>query len=188
MSKNPIMKNIPDTIETERLIIRIPRFGDGKALNEAMRESMSELKPWMIFAQHEQSIDETEEYVRRSYVQFMERSNLPFIIFSKDSNQLIGATGLHRIKWDIPRLEIGYWIRTSMQGQGYITEAVHALSDFAFNTLGAKRVEIRCDARNERSRRVAERAGYQLEACLRNFTRNVNGELADELVFAKIKE
>lgn len=184
MSRKPIMMDIPDTIESKRLILRSPRFNDGQQLNEAMLESMNELKPWMIFAQHKQSIEETEEYVRSSYVQFMERSNLPFLLFLKDTEQLIGATGLHRIKWEIPRFEIGYWIRTSMQGQGYVTEAVQTLTQYAFDTLGAKRVEIRCDALNERSRKVAIRAGYQLEAQLRNYTRNVRGELADELVFA----
>lgn len=185
MSINPLMMNIPDTIESERMLIRAPRVGDGAVLNEAMLESMNELRPWMVFAQQEQSVEETEEYVRRSYIQYMERSNLPFLLFHKETNQLIGASGLHRIKWEIPRFEIGYWIRTSMQGQGYVTEAVHALTHFAFETLNAQRVEIRCDALNERSKRVAERAGFQLEACLRNYTRNVRGELADELVFAK---
>lgn len=186
MSKNPLLMNIPEQIESERLIIRVPRFGDGPALHEAMLESIKELQPWMIFAQRTQTVAETEEYVRKSYVAYMERSNMPMLLFHKESKQLIGATGLHRIKWEIPRFELGYWVRTSMQGQGYITEAVITLTDFAFTTLGAKRLKIRCDALNERSKHVAERAGYTLEACLRNYTRNVKGELADELVFAML--
>lgn len=186
LNVSPLLLDIPDFIESERLLIRALRFGDGKQLNEAYLESIQELKPWMIFAQQKQSIAETEEYVRRASISYLERSDMPMLIFLKGTNELVGATGLHRIKWEIPRFEIGYWVRTSMQGKGYVTEAVRSLTDFAFSTLGAKRVEIRCDARNDRSKRVAERVGFTLEAHLRQFTRNVKGELADELVFAML--
>ena len=87
----------------------------------------------------------------------------------------------------MPRFEIGYWCRTSYAGKGYITEAVNAITAFAFDVLGARRVEIRCDALNLRSRRVAERCGFPLEATLRQFDRSVDGELRDELVFAKLR-
>jgi RimJ/RimL family protein N-acetyltransferase len=73
-----------------------------------------------------------------------------------------------------------------MQGHGYITEAVHRLTQLAFETLGFQRVEIRCEAANQRSAAVAVRAGYTLEAHLRNQRRNPLGELADTLIHAKI--
>jgi RimJ/RimL family protein N-acetyltransferase len=53
--------------------------------------------------------------------------------------------------------------------------------------LGANRVEIRCDAKNERSAAVARRGGFPLEGTLRNEDRcPMTNELRDTLVFAKI--
>ena len=100
----------------------------------------------------------------------------------------MGSSGLHNIDWAVPRFEIGYWIRTSLSGQGYITEAVNAITDFAFDVLGAQRLEIRCDARNERSAAVARRAGYTLEVRMRCQARGVDGSLRDTLVFVKLRE
>ncbi|MBN2304508.1 MAG: GNAT family N-acetyltransferase, partial [Anaerolineae bacterium] len=97
---------------------------------------------------------------------------------------VVGGSGLHRIDWSVPRMEIGYWARTSMSGHGYITEAVLGITAFAFETLGAQRIEIRCDARNIRSAAVAERAGYTREACLRHSDRGVDGSLRDTLIYA----
>jgi RimJ/RimL family protein N-acetyltransferase len=106
----------------------------------------------------------------------------------KDDGLIVGGSGLHRIDWSIPKFEIGYWVRTSHAGQGYITEAVKGIARFAFNTLGAHRVEIRCDVKNGRSAAVARRAGFTLEGTLHNDARDHFGHLRDTYVFARIRE
>ena len=58
--------------------------------------------------------------------------------------------------------------------------------DLAFAHLAARRVELRCDARNGPSRRVAERAGFVLEGRLRNAALDPSGTPRDDLVFALI--
>ena len=52
--------------------------------------------------------------------------------------------------------------------------------------LHAQRLIIRCDARNLRSARVAERAGYRLEATLRREMRAPDGSLRDTLQFVRL--
>jgi RimJ/RimL family protein N-acetyltransferase len=91
---------------------------------------------------------------------------------------------MHHIEWSVPRFEIGYWCRTSLAGRGYIREAVTALTWMAFETLGAARVEVRMDTQNERSWRVAERLGFQLEGVLRSDARANDGQLRDTRVYA----
>jgi RimJ/RimL family protein N-acetyltransferase len=54
--------------------------------------------------------------------------------------------------------------------------------------MATNRVEIRCDARNLPSRRVAERAGYRLEAELRSDDRANDGALRDTLIFVMLAE
>ena len=78
-------------------------------------------------------------------------------------------------------------MRTPYAGQGYITEAVAAVTDFAFDVLGARRVFIKCDAKNERSASVARRLGFPFEGTLHCDTRDHFGTLRDTLVFARVR-
>jgi RimJ/RimL family protein N-acetyltransferase len=131
-------------------------WGDGAKLNEAVKESGAELLPWMPWAEHHPTLEESEMVIRRSRIRYLERSDLMLLLFLKETGQLIGSSGLHRIDWQARKFEIGYWVRTAFGGNGYISEAVEAITQFAANELDANRVEIRCDSRNVRSARVAE--------------------------------
>jgi RimJ/RimL family protein N-acetyltransferase len=95
-------------------------------------------------------------------VLFLERTELKRHFYLKGAETLVGSSRLHRIDWEVPKFEIGYWCRTRCSGQGYTTEAVRSIAAFAFEALEAKRVEIRCDTLNRPSARVAERAGFHL--------------------------
>ncbi|MBE2225506.1 MAG: GNAT family N-acetyltransferase [Anaerolineae bacterium] len=184
---DPILKEFPNSFDTERLTIRCPMPGDGPALNEAVLESIEELRPWLPWAKETPTLENTEANVRKGYTRFLNREDLWLLLFLKDTNICIGGSGLHRIDWGVPKFEIGYWLRTSYVGQGYMTEAVAGITDFAFDMLGAKRVEIRCDALNERSASVAQRLNFPLEGILRCEARNqTSGKLRDLMIFAKI--
>jgi RimJ/RimL family protein N-acetyltransferase len=185
----PILLDFPDHFETERLLIRCLRPGDGAEINTAVRESWAELRPWMPFAGGEYpTVEESEARVRRSQAAFLQREDLHMLAFLKGTDTLVVSTGLHRIDWEVPRFEIGYWTRTAFAGQGYATETARGLTNFAFNVLGANRVEIRCDANNEPSAAVARRAGYALEATLRREARHhLTKELRDTLVFVRFE-
>ncbi len=184
---NPILLDFPSQFESERLIIRAPRPGDGKAVYEAVTMSIDELKQWLPFAQNEQTPEQTEINMREAHIRFLKREDLRLLIFHKETGQLVGSTGLHRMDWEIPKFEIGYWIATRFSGNGYMTEAIARLTEFAFTELNAKRVEIRCDAANLKSRAIPERLNFELEGTLRNDDLSVDGkELSDTCVYAKV--
>lgn len=185
---NDILRDIPDSFDSERLTLRSPRPGDGAAVNAAVLDSLNELRPWMVWAQQTPTVEENERYVREAHIRFLKREDLPLLLFLKGTRTMVGTSGLHHINWAVPKVEIGYWVRTPYAGQGYITEAVAAVTAFAFSTLGANRVEIRCDAKNERSVAVAQRSGFTLEGTLRCEDRcPMTNELRDTLVFAKVR-
>jgi RimJ/RimL family protein N-acetyltransferase len=186
MIQRPILLDIPDSFESERLLLRAPRPDDGEAINRAVIESLEELRPWMPWAMEAPSLADSEEVVRRAAVKFQAREDFMLLLWDRASGELVGGSGMHRIDWEIPAVEIGYWVRTSMSGRGYITEAVNAITHFAFDTIGAHRVEIRCDEQNVRSAAVARRAGFVLEGVLHNDRRNhVTLELRNTMVFAR---
>ena len=183
----PILLDFPESFESKRLTIRAPLPGDGAEISAAIRETFDDLKIWMPWAHEIPTVEESEERVRRARCDFLSREELWLLLFLKGTKTLVGCSGLHRIDWDVPKFEIGYWCRKRFQGQGYITESTEAITRFAFEVLGAKRVEIRCDPNNVRSRRIPERLGFVLEATLQNDARTPSGELRDTLVFARVK-
>ena len=184
---NPILRDFPDHFETERLLIRSARPGDGQMLFEAVTESLEHLKPWMPWAHHPVTPEAEEGIVRRMHADFLKRDDLPLFMLAKENGRFIGGSGLHRIHWDVPSFEIGYWARVSEQGKGYITEAVRGIANFAFEKLFAERVEIKMDDRNEKSWRVAERLHFQLEGIHRNHARDTANQLRDTRVYAMIR-
>ena len=186
VSVNPMLLEIPDPLETERLRLRSPRAGDGPMITAAIAESLDALQRWMPWAQGGQPVEQSEIVARQMAVAFIRRESLTYRLLRKDDEQFVGMCSLFNFVWDVPSGEIGYWLRTAMQGQGYITEAVNCLTQLAFETLGLQRLEIRCEAANMRSAAVARRAGYTLEARLRNHRRNPLGDLADTLIHAQI--
>ncbi|WP_342476919.1 GNAT family N-acetyltransferase [Paenibacillus sp. FSL H7-0350] len=186
-SMDPILIPVPESFESSRLQIRSVAWGDGATVHEAVQESAVELRHWMPWAQQVPSVEESEVSIRKSRLQFLERSDIRLLLFHKKTGQLIGSSGLHRIDWLVRKFEIGYWVRTSYAGQGYISEAVNAITDFAIQELQANRLEIRCDSRNTQSARVAERTGFTLEGILRNDKTDVTGSLRDTMVYSKVR-
>jgi RimJ/RimL family protein N-acetyltransferase len=174
------------SLKTERLHLRGATADDASAMNAAVMASWTELSHWMEWAQGTQpTIQETVEQIDNREADFENRVEFRFSIFEKRTGTFIGNCSLFRFDWTIPRGEIGYWCATNKVGHGYITEAVLALTEFAWS-LGLVRAEIRCDAKNLRSRAVAERAGFALEGVLKNECRTPQGALRDSCVFAQV--
>ena len=186
-SGQAVLRDVPEELESERLLIRSPRPGDGPAVHEAIVESMAELRPWMPWATGHRSAEDSEAYARLARAEYLARRELPLFLFRRATGDFVGGSGLHRIDWEVPRFEIGYWVRTALAGQGFATEATRRIAELAFADLGAERVEIWCDARNERSAAVARRAGFELESRMRRHRRALDGALADSLCFVRLR-
>jgi ribosomal-protein-serine acetyltransferase len=186
MPRSPLLIDIPVPITTPHLVLREPRAGDGAELNAAVHESFDLLSQWMPWARARPTLDESEEYVRRSAANWILREDLHVLGFDRATGKLAVNSGLHRIQWDIPSFEIGYWVRASFAGRGLVTETVHALTRFAFAALGARRVELRCNPDNTRSVAVIERLGFAYEGRLRGEGLTPAGHARDTLVHARL--
>jgi RimJ/RimL family protein N-acetyltransferase len=187
----PVLIDVPERIETERLVLRAPRAGDGALVNDAIRVSHAELAPWLPWAGTMPSVDESEAHCRRQQARFILREDFVLLIFLRcadgSEGELVGGTGLHRIDWSLRRFEIGYWRKTGCAGHGLLTEAVRAIARLAFDDLGARRVEIRMDDNNTASWRLAERAGFTLEAILRFDATTPQGEPRSTRVYSRVR-
>jgi RimJ/RimL family protein N-acetyltransferase len=187
---DPILIDVPERLETSRLLLLAPRAGLGATLNRAVLDAQEHLKPWMPWAHETPSVEQSEAVARRMQSQFLQRQHLAYYVHERGSDgqpgQLIGGAGLHSLEWKLRRYELGYWINQAHTGRGLASEAVIALARMAFGPLRARRLEIRTDSRNAASRAVAERCGFSLEGLLRDDALNVTGQLSDTCIYGMI--
>ncbi len=186
---DPVLLDLPTTLQTERLMLRPPQAGDGPALHQAVRESLPDLRrflaavPWIAA---EPTLENAELRCRSAQADFIARRDLPFMVFERATGELLGGVGLHRTVWATPKTEVGYWCRSSRTGQGLVREAVTAVSAYAFAHLHAVRVELVTDEENTASCRIAEACGFTLEGTLRNERRAPDGSLRSLRIYARL--
>jgi ribosomal-protein-serine acetyltransferase len=175
-----------EELRGERIIIRPYRESDAQALYEAIAESRDHLRPWLPFADEHQTVEESRDWIIHQAARWLLREEVTLGIWEAATNHYLGGTGLHPHDWDTGYFEIGYWIRASAEGHGYVTEAMRLVANYAFDTLKANRLEIRCDERNVRSAAIPQRLGFVQEGCLRNNMATPDGKLRNTLVFSLI--
>jgi ribosomal-protein-serine acetyltransferase len=182
---NPLLIDVPDELAGPRVRARRYRDGDGPVVAAAVAESRDRLlaadMPWV---KEWDDPNQPTIFVRRAQAKWAAREEFFLGLWNRPTDTFVGSSGLHRIDWSVPNVEIGYWVRSGYEGMGLISEAVALIAAFAFETLKAQRVRIRCDARNARSAAVPRRLGFVHEATLRNEARSSDGSLRDTLEFA----
>jgi RimJ/RimL family protein N-acetyltransferase len=96
-------------------------------------------------------------------------TDLPFVAVHLASRRVAGATRYMNIMPNDRGLEIGgTWYGPEFQRTAVNTECKYLLFTYAFETLGAIRVQLKTDSRNERSQKAIERSGAVREGVLRN--------------------
>lgn len=175
-----------DELEGERVLVRPYRIEDAEALQAAVAESREHIRPWLPFADAHQTIEESRDWITHTIAQWLLRESMNTGVFLREGGTFLGGLGLHIRNWELGYFEIGYWLRASAEGHGYMREAVSLLVGFAARDLLASRMEIRCDARNARSAAVAEGLGFTREGHLRNDLRAQDGGIRDTLIFGLI--
>jgi ribosomal-protein-alanine N-acetyltransferase len=110
---------------------------------------------------HHKTIDTSQELLHG----FLEEKEV-LAVFHKAENKVIGSLGLHDswAKESYPHLnskEIGYVLSKEFWGQGIIVEAVKAVIDYGFSTLGIEAFTCGHFVENNQSRRVVEKIGFE---------------------------
>lgn len=114
-----------------------------------------------------------------------EGSMLPFTVFDKAKNQIVGMTTYMNVDLKGPRAEIGStWYARSVQRSPLNTEAKLLLLTHAFEQLNCLAVEFRTHFFNQQSRRAIERLGAKLDGILRSHQRMPDGSLRDTCVYS----
>jgi RimJ/RimL family protein N-acetyltransferase len=159
-------------IETERLILRLPRPEDAPALAEAISD------PEVMRYIGDGSTGDVEQ-ARATIARFLNGWSAggpsQFLVERRADGRVLGRTGFlvwHREEWrpgtraefgDDAEVELGWLFAREHWGQGFATEAATAARDWAWRELGLPRLVSLILPGNERSARVAEKLGEVYE-------------------------
>lgn len=180
------LRPIFEELRGDSIVLRPYQEHDAQTVFDAVTESRAELDPWIRFARHHRSIEASRDWIVHRMAEWLLRESFAVSLWLLTPSTYLGDLTLRPHDWDTSSCELGYWLRTSATGHGYMTAAVRLLTDYAFTVLAAQRVEIRCDERNERSAGVARRAGFVQEGRLRNDGTGPDGKLRTTLIFSRI--
>lgn len=180
----------PERLDLPDFTIRAYQPGDGALINEATNRSYEHLRTFMAWARPDTPLEESERLVRSWRAQWLQAREFMLGIFAPDGSRQLGSTGYMLRGGELRMLvaEIGMWISVDAAGQGLGTRALEALLGWGFTAWPWVRLEWRCDTRNTASRRVAEKAGMQMEGCLRGDTVDHDGYRRDTFIFGALRD
>ena len=116
-------------------------------------------------------------------------TDMPFAVIHLESGRAAGATRYMEIRPPHRGLEIGgTWYGLEFQRTVVNTEAKYLLLKHAFEVLGAIRVQLKADLRNERSWRAIERIGARREGILRSHYILPDGTRRDSVYYSIITQ
>jgi RimJ/RimL family protein N-acetyltransferase len=152
-------ESLPDqsgvTLETERLLLRAPRLADaGKIAALANDKRIAENTRRLP---HPYTQSDAEDFIASQ-----DAGESVFLIARRDG-EILGLCSIAARRNAGPDLapEIGYWLGVAHWNQGYATEAVRALIDYAFTECGHEALVAGARIENPACRRVLEKCGFQ---------------------------
>jgi len=173
---DPLLLDIPDHIETERLALRAYGSGDGPtyfAIIERNRDHLTGIMPDYVLGLT--SAEDAEVFVRKLASDWSARNRFCFGVWEKATKEFVAEVYIQAMDWDVPTIELGFYVDVHHQGNGFVTEAVQAATVFIFDHMKAHKICIVCDDADPKSHGVAERCGFVREGVLREQKRRLGG-------------
>ena len=189
MALDPQQLTLPREFSTQRLCFRCYRPGDGATYHQMLQENWEHLYEFMPQSHLEiGSAEDAEAVLRRLAAEWTSRTLFIFGVWDNASGAYVGESYLANPHWEVPRIEVGYFIVQACTGRGYATEAAQSMVRYAFTEIGVERVDLQCRADNAASQRVAERCGFTLEGRSRRQHRMKSGALVDVLWYGLLRD
>jgi len=184
---NPKLLDIPIHYSSERLLYRSYTPEDFEFYYQMLKDNWDHLYEFMpTDLMPVKSKEDVALVFQKHQKQWDAKKLFLYGISEKATKVYAGETYLANPDWDVPRIEIGYFMVKDHTGKGFATEAAKATTGLAFEKLHVSRVEMEIKVDNLASIRVAEKCGFTLEGRLRNRERKKSGELIDTFLFGML--
>lgn len=177
--------NLPESLESERLLFQRLRYEDAEEIFYAYA-SKAEATKFVSFATHK-DIRDTRTYLRYAKNAWDMGLDYTYSIRLKDNSQLIGSYGIIN---EMGRIQFGYILSPTYWGNGYATEACLFMTSLLKTQPEVYRIGSFVDQEHAASARVLEKSGYRCEGTLKHWIRfpNQNNQAKDCKVYVLTKE
>ncbi|RKF16373.1 N-acetyltransferase [Roseovarius spongiae] len=175
-------------IETERLTLRPPVLGDFRIWSTLRRGSADFLIPW-------EPIWSADHLARKGFsnrVYWAQRAlrdgtALPLFLVRREDKEMVGAITLDNIRRGPAQAgTLGYWVGESFARQGYMREAIEAVTHHAFERMDLSRIEAACLPENAASRALLEKSGFKYEGVAQSYLQ-INGRWRTHVLYAALR-
>lgn len=172
-----------DDIILENDLVRI------EPMKESHREELGKLASDPAIWEHNTrpafTTEAWEEYFNRALEGRASKTRYPFVITDLRTGKLAGSTSYGNLSIHDHRVEIGWtWIDKSYWGSGLNATCKFLLLSFAFEKMNMKRVELKTDVQNLRSRKAILKLGATEEGILRSHMTTARGKRRDTIYFS----
>lgn len=175
-------------IDTERMVLRLPQHSDWVQWSALRRESLAFLTPW-------EPVWAADHFTRRAFtnrVYWAARAEaqgtaLSVLLVRREDQVLLGALTLDNIRRGPAQAgTIGYWMGAPFARQGYMREAILAVTHHAFTRMDLSRLEAACLPENSASRGVLEKCGFKYEGVAQSYLQ-INGRWRNHVLYANLR-
>ncbi|WP_193367330.1 GNAT family N-acetyltransferase [Pelagibius marinus] len=176
-------------LEGPRVFLVPPRMSDWKAWAGLREESRGFLTPWEPTWPHDALGRHAFRRRLRAYNQeWRQGTGFSFLVYRLSDSTLMGGVTLSNVRRGVAQAaSMGYWIGERFARQGFMSEAVSAVVEFAFEELALHRVEAACLPHNDASRSLLLKVGFRQEGYARQYLR-INGKWQDHLLFEMLRD
>ena len=180
----------PDAdIRGQRVYLRYPAMHDYPAWAELRALSRQHLTPWEPqWSRDELTRSSFRRRLRLSQRDVRDDLGYAYLIFAETPLRLVGGLNISNVRRGIAQTaSMGYWIGAPYTRRGLMTDAVRAVTLYAFTSLRLNRLEAACLPSNAASMRVLQKAGFQLEGRARRYLK-IDGQWQDHNLFAMLHD
>ena len=128
-------------------------------------KNRTHLKKWLAWLDLVKTFDDTQTFIDTAVHQHNNSEATIFAILYR--GELVGLAGFNHFDNQNKWAAIGYWLCASYTGKGVISKVVQKLLEYGFVDSKLNKIEIRCAEKNNKSRAIPERLGFNYEATLR---------------------
>ncbi|MBL4806295.1 MAG: GNAT family N-acetyltransferase [Rhodobacteraceae bacterium] len=175
-------------LQTDRLVLRLPRGADYAAWAEMRQSGVEFLAPW----EPVRNVDYPSRRAFQNRAYWAAKSAkagtaYPFLLTCQSDGKVIGGLTLDNVRRGPSKAgSVGYWIGPDFARMGYMAEALEAVTHYAFTTLDLSRIEAACLPENKPSRALLEKSGFKYEGVAQSYLQ-IAGRWRTHVLYASLR-
>jgi len=175
----------PDPPLADEVVTLRPWGADDAPVVVAALDGDPEIARWLDQVPQPYGLDQAREYLAACRRDWEEGAGATFAVLDATDGRALGSLGIRLAGLEDGVAEAGYWTAREARGRGAATHALRLAARWILGHEGVERLQLRTDALNVPSQRVAEKAGFTREGVLRSSHYNPRlGRRVDYVMFS----